>query len=39
VNDARAFGGAPGQIGFDVISGEDLGRQAQIDVLDQTVRR
>src|SRR5215470_15147819 len=39
VNDARAIGGALRQIGFDVISGENLGRQALIDKLDETVRR
>jgi uncharacterized caspase-like protein len=39
VNDARAVGGAPKQIGFDVISDENLGRQALIDRLDEVTRR
>jgi formylglycine-generating enzyme required for sulfatase activity len=39
VNDARAVGGALKQIGFDVVAGENLGRQAMIDKLDETARR
>jgi Caspase domain len=39
VNDARAVGGALKQIGFDVISGENLGRQAMIDKLGETAQR
>jgi hypothetical protein len=38
-NDARAVGGALKQIGFDVISGENLGRQAMIDKLGNTAQR
>jgi formylglycine-generating enzyme required for sulfatase activity len=39
VNDARAVSGVLRQIGFDVVSGENLGRQAMIDKLDETARR
>jgi hypothetical protein len=39
VNDARAVGSALKQIGFDVISGENLGRQAMIDRLGETAQR
>jgi formylglycine-generating enzyme required for sulfatase activity len=39
VNDAQAVGNALKQIGFDVISGENLGRQPMIDKLDETARR
>jgi hypothetical protein len=39
VNDARAVGGALRQIGFEVVSGENVGRQALIDRLDETARR
>jgi uncharacterized caspase-like protein len=39
VNDARAVGDALKQIGFDVISGENLGRQAMIDKLGETAQR
>jgi formylglycine-generating enzyme required for sulfatase activity len=39
VNDAHAVGGALKQIGFDVISGENLGRQALVDKLDEFTRR
>jgi formylglycine-generating enzyme required for sulfatase activity len=39
VNDARAVGGALRQIGFDVIEGENLGRQALIDRLDEAAQR
>jgi hypothetical protein len=39
VNDARAVGSALKQIGFDVISGENLGRQAMIDKLGDTAQR
>jgi formylglycine-generating enzyme required for sulfatase activity len=39
VNDAHAVGGALRQIGFDVVSGENLGRQAMIDKLDEAARR
>ncbi len=39
VNDARAVGGALQQIGFKVITGENLVRQAIIDKLDETARQ
>jgi formylglycine-generating enzyme required for sulfatase activity len=39
VNDARAVGAALTQIGFDVVTGENLGRQALIDRLDEVTRR
>jgi formylglycine-generating enzyme required for sulfatase activity len=39
VNDAQAVGRALKQIGFDVVSGENLGRQAMIDKLDEAARR
>jgi WD40 repeat protein len=39
VNDARAVGGALKQIGFDVAEGENLGRQALIDRLDEAAQR
>jgi hypothetical protein len=39
VSDARAVGSVLRRIGFDVISGENLGRQALIDRLDDAVRR
>jgi formylglycine-generating enzyme required for sulfatase activity len=39
VNDARAVGGALRQIGFDVISGENLGRQALLARLDEAAQR
>jgi uncharacterized caspase-like protein len=39
VNDARAVGGALKQIGFDVISGENLGRQALIDKIGEASQR
>jgi hypothetical protein len=39
VNDARAVTGALKQIGFDVISGENLGRQAMIDKFGETAQR
>jgi uncharacterized protein (DUF2147 family) len=39
VSDARAIGGALRQIGFDVVQGENLGRQALIDRLDTAVQR
>jgi formylglycine-generating enzyme required for sulfatase activity len=39
VNDGRAVGKALGQIGFDVIPGENLGRQAMVDKLDELTRR
>jgi hypothetical protein len=38
-NDARAVGSALKQIGFNVISGENLGRQALIDKLGETTQR
>jgi uncharacterized caspase-like protein len=38
-NDARAVGGALKQIGFDVISGENLSRQAMIDKLGEAAQR
>jgi uncharacterized caspase-like protein len=37
-NDARAVGKALGQIGFDVIQDENLGRQAMVDKLDELTR-
>jgi uncharacterized caspase-like protein len=39
VSDARAVGGALRQIGFDVIAGENLGRQALIDKLGEASQR
>jgi hypothetical protein len=39
VNDARAVGGALRQIGFEVISGENLGRQALLARLDEAAQR
>jgi formylglycine-generating enzyme required for sulfatase activity len=39
VTDARAVGGALKKLGFDVISGENVSRQALIDRLDEAVRR
>jgi uncharacterized caspase-like protein len=39
VNDARAVGGALRQIGFDVIAGENLGRQALLARLDEAAQR
>ena len=39
VNDARAVGRALGQIAFEVIPGENLGRQALVDKLDELTRR
>jgi uncharacterized caspase-like protein len=39
VNDAHAVGGALRRIGFDVIEGENLGRQALIDRLDEAAQR
>jgi uncharacterized caspase-like protein len=39
VNDARAVGGALKQIGFEVMSGENVGRQAPIDKFDETARQ
>jgi formylglycine-generating enzyme required for sulfatase activity/uncharacterized caspase-like protein len=39
VNDARAVSGALKQIGFDVISGENLGRQAMIDKIGEAAQR
>jgi formylglycine-generating enzyme required for sulfatase activity len=39
VNDARAVGGALKRIGFDVISGENLGRQALLARLDEAAQR
>src|SRR5579871_522235 len=39
VNDARAIGGALKQIGFDVLSGENLGRQALLTRLDEAAQR
>ncbi len=39
VNDAHAVGGALKEIGFDVITGENLGRQGMIDRLDEAARR
>jgi hypothetical protein len=39
VNDARAVGGALRRIGFDVISGENLGRQAMIDKIGEAAQR
>jgi peptidylprolyl isomerase len=39
VSDARAVGSALRQIGFDVVAGENVGRQALIDRLDEASRR
>jgi formylglycine-generating enzyme required for sulfatase activity len=39
VNDARAVSGALRQIGFEVIPGENLGRQAMLARLDETAQR
>jgi predicted metalloprotease len=39
VNDARAVGAALRHIGFDVISGENLGRQAVLARLDEAAQR
>jgi hypothetical protein len=39
VNDGRAVGTALRQIGFEVISGENLGRAALVDRLDELMRR
>jgi hypothetical protein len=39
VSDSRAVGGTLRQIGFDVISGENLGRQALLARLDETALR
>jgi hypothetical protein len=39
VNDARAVGDALGGIGFQVIRGENLGRQALVDKLDELTQR
>ncbi len=38
VNDARAVGAALGQVGFEVISGYNLGRDALVDKLDESIR-
>ena len=38
VNDARAVGDALGRLGFEVIRGENLGRQALVDKLDELTR-
>jgi uncharacterized caspase-like protein len=39
VNDARAVGGVLRQIGFDVVAGENLGRQALLVRLDAAAQR
>jgi formylglycine-generating enzyme required for sulfatase activity len=39
VNDAQAVGKALGNLGFEVISGENVGRQALVDRLDAFTRR
>jgi formylglycine-generating enzyme required for sulfatase activity len=39
VNDARAVGGALKVLGFDVVSGENLGRQAMLARLDEAAQR
>jgi formylglycine-generating enzyme required for sulfatase activity len=39
VSDARAVGAALRRIGFDIVEGENAGRQAMIDRLDEAVRR
>jgi uncharacterized protein len=39
VNDARAVGDALERLGFDVIRGENLGRQAMIDKFDELTHR
>jgi formylglycine-generating enzyme required for sulfatase activity len=39
VNDARSVGATLGQLGFEVMSGENVGRQALVDKLDAFARR
>src|SRR5918997_5915843 len=39
VNDSRAIGMTLGRLGFEVISGENLGRQAIVDKLDELTAR
>src|SRR5262249_25738765 len=39
VNDARAIGDALARIGFEVIRGENLGRAAMVDKLDELTRK
>jgi hypothetical protein len=39
VNDSRAVGDALGQLGFEVIRGENLGRQALVDKFDEMTRK
>src|SRR5207244_1603720 len=39
VNDSRAMGEALGQLGFEVLRGENLGRQALVDRLDELTGR
>src|SRR5438105_14326592 len=39
VNDSRAMGEALGQLGFEVLRGENLGRQALVDRLDELTSR
>ena len=39
VNDARAIGDALGRLGFEVIRGENLGRAALVDKLDELTRK
>jgi hypothetical protein len=39
VNDAHAVGDALGSLGFEVIRGENLGRQALVDKLNELTRR
>ena len=39
VNDARAMGDALGRLGFEVLRGENLGRQALVDKLDDIAQR
>jgi uncharacterized protein len=39
VNDARTVGDALGSLGFEVIRGDNLGRQAMVDKFDELTRR
>src|SRR6187401_2877708 len=38
-NDARAVGDALGRLGFEVLRGENLGRQALVEKFDELTRR
>jgi uncharacterized caspase-like protein len=39
VNDSRAVGDALGKLGFEVIRGQNLGRQALVDKFDEMTRK